>query len=191
MWLILVLPAVFISVQTLAVLDLMLEDLSWRVNSEESRFSLLHKSSSPLSTMIDITETTSMKCVFYLHNPSGFYPEYNKCLQELFCFHFPHFYFPQNFVVLQKNVPQPTVPWCYALMGHKHRELCDSSGSNLKERKPPFWISVNLSDNFKAWMKKNKQSFCRTISKRENDGTQTIISYMIFDQGKCEFQLRY
>ena len=138
MWLILVLTAVFISVQTLSVLDLVPEDLSWRVNSEESRFSLLHRSSSPLSTMIDITETTSMKSVFYLHNPSAFYPEYNKCLQELFCFHFPHFYFPQNFVVLQRNAPQPTVPWCYALMGHKHRDSVIVEGVTLKDANFPF-----------------------------------------------------
>ena len=53
-------------------------------------------------------------------------------------------------------------------------------GSNLKGHKPPFWISVNLSDTFKTQMKQDKQSFCVTISRREKDGAQPIISYMVY-----------
>ena len=51
------------------------------------------------------------------------------------------------------------------------------SGSNLKGYKPPFWISVNLSDTFKTQMKQDKQSFCVTISRREENWTEQIISY--------------
>ena len=39
--------------------------------------------------------------------------------------------------------------------------------SNFKRHKPPFWISVNLSDPFKTQMKQGKQSFCVTISPEE------------------------
>ena len=41
-------------------------------------------------------------------------------------------------------------------------------------------MSVNLSDTFKTLMKQDKQSFCVTISRRENDGAQPIISYMVY-----------
>ena len=53
-------------------------------------------------------------------------------------------------------------------------------GSNLKGQKPPFWISVNLSDTFKTQMKQKKHSFCMSISRREKDGTQSIISCMVY-----------
>ena len=53
-------------------------------------------------------------------------------------------------------------------------------GSNLKEHKPLFRISVNLSDTFKAQMKQDKRSFCVTICRKEKDGAQPIISYMVY-----------
>ena len=34
-----------------------------------------------------------------------------------FFFNFPHFYFPYNFVVLQRNVPWSAVSWCYTMRG--------------------------------------------------------------------------
>ena len=53
--------------------------------------------------------------VFYFHHPCLFYPYYNLSLQALFCFHFPHFYFAYNFVVLQKGAPSQlfsgAIPW--------------------------------------------------------------------------------
>ena len=49
-------------------------------------------------------------------------------------------------------------------------------GSNLKGHKPPSWMSVNLSDTFKAQMKQKKHSFCVTISRREKGWAQSIIS---------------
>ena len=53
-------------------------------------------------------------------------------------------------------------------------------GSNLKGHKPPFWISVILSDTFKTQMKQEKESFCVTISRGEKDHAQSIISYMVY-----------
>ena len=53
-------------------------------------------------------------------------------------------------------------------------------GSNLKEHKPPFWISVNLSDTFKTQMKQKKYSLYVTISRREKGGAQSIISYVVY-----------
>ena len=50
--------------------------------------------------------------------------------------------------------------------------------SNLKGHKPPFWISVNLCDTFKIQVQQDKRSLCVTISKREKDEAQPIISYM-------------
>ena len=52
--------------------------------------------------------------------------------------------------------------------------------NKVKGHKPHFWISVNLSDTFKTHMKQDKQSFCVTISRREKDGTQPMISYMMY-----------
>ena len=53
-------------------------------------------------------------------------------------------------------------------------------GSKLTEHKPQLWISVNLSDTFKTWVKQDKQSICVTISRRENGGTQTTISNVVY-----------
>ena len=65
------------------------KDLSQQVNSGESGFSLLHRSSSPLSTMsFDIYKFF----VFYFHYPCLFYTQYNLSLQVFLCFHFLHFY---------------------------------------------------------------------------------------------------
>ena len=50
----------------------------------------------------------------------------------------------------------------------------------LKERKPPFWISVNLSNTFKTRMEQDRQFFCVIISRRKNEGVQPIISYMVY-----------
>ena len=66
--------------------------------------------------------------------------------------------------------------------GHKQRTLI--RGSNLKGHKPPFWISVNLSDTFKTQMKQKKHSFCMTISRREKDEAQSIISCMYDSPGE-------
>ena len=52
--------------------------------------------------------------------------------------------------------------------------------SNLKGHKPHFSISVNLSDTFKTQMKQEKQSFCVIISRKEKDGAQPIIFYMVY-----------
>ena len=52
------------------------------------------------------------------------------------------------------------------------------SGVTLKDTNPPFWISVNLSDTFKTWMKQDKQFFWDNLQEREKDGAQPIISYM-------------
>ena len=151
------------------------KDLSQQVNSGESGFSILHRSSSLLSTMIlDRVQLEHKVFVFYLHHPCLFYPQYNLSIQVLFCFHFPHFYFAFNFVVLQKSAPQPAVLQCYTLKGHKQRTLI--SGSNLKGRKYLFWIIINLSDTFKTQMKHKKHSFCMIISCREKNGAQSIIS---------------
>ena len=62
--------------------------------------------------------------------------------------------------------------------GYKKRTLI--GGSNLKGHKPPFWISVNLSDTFKTQMKQKNHSFCVTITRREKDGAQSIISCMVY-----------
>ena len=125
-----------------------------------------------------IIGTTPKVFVFYFHHPCLFYPQYNLSLQALFCFHFPHFYFAYNFVVLQKSASQPAVLWCYTLKGHKQRTLI--RGSNLKGYKPLFWISVNLSDTFKTQIKQKKHSFCMTLSRREKDGATSIISCMVY-----------
>ena len=53
-------------------------------------------------------------------------------------------------------------------------------GSNYKWHKPQFWISVSLSDTFKTRMKQDKQSFCVTISRKEKDVAQPIISYVVY-----------
>ena len=148
------------------------KDLSQQVNSVESGFSLLHRSSSPLSTMSFervYWNSTYKVFVFYFHRPCLLYPQYNLSLQALFCFNFPHFYFPYTFVVLQKSTSQPAV-----LKGHKQRTLV--RGSNLKGHRPLFWISVNLSDAFKTQMKQKKYFFYVQISRREKDGSQSVIS---------------
>ena len=151
------------------------KDLLQQVNSGESGFSLLHRSSSSLSTMTYTGHdwnSTYKVFVFYFHHPCLFYPQYNLSLQVLFCFHFPHFYFAYNFVVLQKSAPQPAVLWCYTLKGHKQRTLI--RGSSLKGHKPPFWIIVNLSDTFRTQMKQKKHFFCMTISRREKMGPNQL-----------------
>ena len=53
-------------------------------------------------------------------------------------------------------------------------------GRKLTEHKSQFWISVNLSDTFKTWMKQDKQSICVTVSRRENGGTQPTISNVVY-----------
>ena len=53
-------------------------------------------------------------------------------------------------------------------------------GSNLKEHKPLFCISINVSDTFKTHMKQNNHSFCVTVSRKEKDGAQPIISYGVY-----------
>ena len=53
-------------------------------------------------------------------------------------------------------------------------------GSNLKVHKPPYWISVYLSDTFKTHMKHDKQSFCVANFRRGKDGAQLIIPYMVY-----------
>ena len=53
-------------------------------------------------------------------------------------------------------------------------------GINLKGYKPSFCISVNLSDTFKSQMKQEKHSFCVIFSRREKDGTQAIIFYIVY-----------
>ena len=53
-------------------------------------------------------------------------------------------------------------------------------GSNLKGHKLPFWINVNLINTFKTQMNQGKQSFWVTISRREKDDAQRIISYMVY-----------
>ena len=90
------------------------KNLSQRVNSGESGFSLLHRSSSPLSTMSwtgHNWNSTYKVFLFYFHHLCQFYPQYNLRLQALFCFHFPHFYFAYIFVVLQKSAPEPATLW--------------------------------------------------------------------------------
>ena len=59
-------------------------------------------------------------------------------------------------------------------------ENSDIRGSYLKGCKPPFWISANLSDTFKTYMKQDKQSSCVTITRKEKDGTQPTIPYMVY-----------
>ena len=77
----------------------------------------------------------------------------------MFYFHFPHFYFAYNFVVLQKSAfPLASS----SLVLYPERAQTESSiirGSSLKGHKPPFWISVNLSDTFKTQMEQNKHPF--------------------------------
>ena len=49
---------------------------------------------------------------FYFWHSSPFYLQYNQSLQILFNFHFPHFCFLYNFVVLQRNTPLTAVLCC-------------------------------------------------------------------------------
>ena len=49
----------------------------------------------------------------------------------------------------------------------------------LKGHKPPLCIGVKFSDTFKARMRQEKHPFC-VISRREKDGAQSIISYMVY-----------
>ena len=69
-----------------------------------------------------IIETTSIKYLF-LPSFSILSIAQLKSPNIYFFFHFPHFYFPYNFAVIQRKAPQSTVPWYYALTEHKHREL--------------------------------------------------------------------
>ena len=39
-------------------------------------------------------------------------------------------------------------------------------GSSLKKHKPPFWISVNLSDTVKTHTKQKKHYFCVTLGEK-------------------------
>ena len=154
----------------------LLEQVNW-----ESGFSLLRRCSSPLSTMSfhrAYWNSIYKVFVFYFHDSFLFYPQYNLSLQTLFCCHFPHFCYAYNFVVLQKITPKPAVLWCYTMKWHKQRTRI--RGDNLKRHKPPFWISVNLSDTFKIQMKQKKHSFCMTISRRQKNGAQSIIYCMVY-----------
>ena len=101
-------------------------------------------------------------------------------LQVLFCFHFPHFYFASSFLVVEKSAP-PLQDSCSLVLYPEGAQTENSiiRGSNLKGHKPPFWISVNLSDTFKTQMKQKKHSFCVAISRREKDGAQSITSCMV------------
>ena len=65
-------------------------------------------------------------------------------------------------------------------MGYKHRELI--RGSDFKRNKYTSWISdiFNLSNIFKTHMKQDMQYFWVTISRREKDGAQPIILYMVY-----------
>ena len=91
----------------------------------------------------------------------------------LFYFHFPYSFFPYDFVVRQINALQTTVYWCNT--EDINTENAVIKGSNPKGQKPPFRVSVNLSDIFKTQMIQNKQSFCVTTSRREKDCTKPII----------------
>ena len=67
---------------------------------------------------------------------------------------------------------------------------------SFKGHKPPFWISVNLSDTFiteKTFLlKQKKYSFCVAISRKEKDGGPiNYFLYGVFDHGWYGFQLKY
>ena len=95
---------------------------------------------------------------------------------NFFFFHFSHFHFAYNFVVLQKVPPSQLFSGAIPLSGTNRTII---RGSNLKRHKPPFWISVNLRDTFRTQKKQKKHSFCVAISRREKDGAQSIIPCMV------------
>ena len=118
--------------------------------------------------------------IFYISVDISINPPSNPplSLQVWIFFHFPHFYFAYNFVVLPKSAPLASC----SLVLYRTGEQTKNSiirGSNLKGHKPSFWIIVNLSDTFKTQMKQKKHSFCVAISRRENDGSQSIISCLV------------
>ena len=116
------------------------KDLSQQVNSENlgSPFSIDPQAHYPLWVLIEyIWNSTYEVFVFYFHHPCLFYPQHNLSLKVLFYFHFPHFYFAYNFVVLQKSAPQPAVLWWYTLKGHKQRAV-SLEGVTFKYTKLPF-----------------------------------------------------
>ena len=105
----------------------------------------------------------------------------------MFCLHFPHFYFAYNFVVLQQSAPRQLFSGAISWRGTS-REL-SLKGVTLKDTNLHF-VSVSTSDTFKTQMKQKKHSFRVTIARREKDGTQSIISFVL-DHGWYEFQLKY
>ena len=86
------------------------------VNSEESGFSLLHRSSSPLS-MMDFDRTLMKSSCFISTIPVHFiYSTIKSASNILFSFHL--FLFSIQFCSPLKNTT------CSTLKGHKQREIC-------------------------------------------------------------------
>ena len=87
------------------------------------------------------------------------------------CFHFPHFYFTYNFVVLQKapasQLFSGAIPW-RAIDRELSLQVVTLKDTNLLSG------PVSTSDTFKTQMKHKKHSFCLDISRREEDGAQSI-----------------
>ena len=85
-------------------------------------------------------------------------------------FPFPSFLFC---IIFQSFKKAPSPQASCSLVLYPEGALTENSiirGSNLKGYKPPFWISVNLSNTFKTQMKQKKHSFCVATSRREKDG---------------------
>ena len=117
--------------------------------------------------------------VFYFHHPCPFFPWHNLSLQVLCCFHFSQFYFRYNFVVFKEMSHSLLFPGVMTWRDI-HTENSVIREINLKEHKPLFWVSVNLSDIFKIRMKQDNQSFFVTMSRGEKDGAQPIISLVVY-----------
>ena len=109
------------------------KDLSQQVNSGESAFSLLHRFSSPLSTMsfhrAQLEQHLYSLCVLFSPSLSILSIVQFKS-PIIILFSFLSFIFcicsPQN------SAPSPAVLWCYTLKGHEQRTL-SLEGVRLKD----------------------------------------------------------
>ena len=135
-----------------------------------------------------IPRTAPIKSLcFYFTIPAHFIHSTIKVFKYYFVLISLIFYFPYNFVPLQRNAPSPAVPRCFTLKGHKHRTL-SLEGVNLKDTNPPFG-SVST---FRSQMKQGKHPFVweKHLLERKSWSPTNCFLYGVFDHCWYEFQLK-
>ena len=155
----------------LSFLDLVSEDISYRVNLEESGFSLLYKSLSPLSVVLTGHNMDQICKVFVFIStiPVHFINSTNKVSKYYFGF-FSSLFFH---IILQS----------FKEMNHSQQLPGVMPERSINTKTSVISKDTNLrfgSVSTKTQMKQGKQSFCMIISRIEKYGVQRIISYAIY-----------